>query len=105
MTDIACIDLGATNSLIGVHGGLDRLSGVGYVSGMSAETAELIRVCDALPAEKRQEVADFARFLLSRSDDEAWERLLDDPRPRPRLEAFLRDSATEGDAAMDAGRL
>ena len=48
---------------------------------MSNETAELVRICEALPVEKRQEVADFARFLLDRGDDEAWERLLEDTRP------------------------
>lgn len=62
---------------------------------MSIETEELVRICEALPVEKRQEVADFARFLLTRGEDEAWERLLDDPKPRPRLEAFLRESAAE----------
>lgn len=72
---------------------------------MSNETAELVRICEALPVEKRQEVADFARFLLARSDDEAWERLLDDPKPRPRLDAFVRESATEGDEPLDQTRL
>lgn len=72
---------------------------------MSTETAELLRICEALPVEKRQEVADFARFLLSRSDDEPWERLLDEPKPRPRLDAFVRESAAEEDEPMDQSRL
>ena len=53
------------------------------------------RVCEALPPEKRNEVADFARFLLTRQDDERWEQLLAYPGPRPKLEAFLRESAKE----------
>jgi len=72
---------------------------------MSNETAELVRICEALPAEKRQEVADFARFLLARGDDEAWERLLEDTRPRPRLEAFVRESAAKDDEPLDQSRL
>jgi hypothetical protein len=34
---------------------------------MSTETMELVELCEALPAEKRAEVTDFARFLLGRS--------------------------------------
>jgi hypothetical protein len=73
---------------------------------MSIETQELIRICEALPDAKRAEVADFARFLLAQQGDDAWERILADTRPRPRLEAFLRDAAAEGaDEPFDAGRL
>lgn len=34
---------------------------------MSTETLEVIKICEALPAQKRAEVADFARFLLGRT--------------------------------------
>lgn len=68
---------------------------------MSSSTEEIIEVCEALPADKRSEVVDFARFLLARQDDEAWERRLAYPEARPRLEAFLRDSAAEGDERFD----
>ena len=34
---------------------------------MSTETLEVIKICEALPAKKRAEVADFARFLLGRA--------------------------------------
>jgi hypothetical protein len=72
---------------------------------MSSTTEEIIRMCEVLPAEKQPEVADFARFLLARQDDEAWERRLAYPEARPRLEAFLRDSAAEGDEPLDPKRL
>ncbi len=76
---------------------------------MSTATQEIIRLCEALPAEKRDEVADFARFLLQRSespDDLAWEQRLADARPLPKLENFLRDSAAEGgDAPLNLTRL
>lgn len=72
---------------------------------MSAETEELVRICEALPPAKRTEVADFARFLAARQDDDRWESLLSYPSPRPRLDAFLRDSAVEGEAPLDPSRL
>jgi hypothetical protein len=71
---------------------------------MSSTTEEIMQVCEALPADKRPEVGDFARFLLARQDDEAWERRLAYPQARPRLNAFLRDSAAEGDEPLDPNR-
>ncbi|MFM8810391.1 MAG: hypothetical protein ACKOJB_16080 [Chthoniobacterales bacterium] len=34
---------------------------------MSTETMEIVELCEALPAAKRAEVTDFARFLLGRT--------------------------------------
>jgi hypothetical protein len=72
---------------------------------MSSATEEIIRVCEALPPEKQTEVADFARFLLAQQGDERWEKLLAYPRPRPKLEAFLKESAAEPDEPLDPQRL
>jgi hypothetical protein len=72
---------------------------------MSSITQEIVQVCEILPAEKQSELADFARFLLARQDDEAWERRIASPDARPRLDKFLRDSAAEGDEALDTKRL
>ncbi|MBI5685483.1 MAG: hypothetical protein HZC54_10405 [Verrucomicrobia bacterium] len=72
---------------------------------MSSTTEEIIRVCEALPADKQSEVVDFARFLLARQDDEAWERRISYPQTRPKLDSFLRESATEGDEPLDPKRL
>ena len=75
---------------------------------MSTATEEIVRLCENLPPEKRAEVADFARFLLSRTeypDDTAWERNLADVRPLPKLDAFLHESAAEGDEPLDLKRL
>jgi hypothetical protein len=66
---------------------------------------EIAELCEALPPDKREEVADFARFLLARSQDEHWEAILADPQARPRLDAFLRDSVAEADAHLDLRRL
>ena len=72
---------------------------------MSIETEELIRICDALPLEKRTEVADFARFLLARESDEAWERTLGDPGGHPKLDAFVKSALAEGSEPLDLDRL
>ena len=72
---------------------------------MSIATEEIIRLCEALPDDKRAEVADFALFLLARQDDEKWEQILASEKPRPRLESFLRESAAEGEAPLDPSLL
>lgn len=72
---------------------------------MSSTTAEIIQVCEALPPDKQAELADFARFLLARQDDAAWESRLTYPQARPRLDAFLRDAAASGDEPLDPSRL
>ncbi|MEO6742628.1 MAG: hypothetical protein ABIP20_20490 [Chthoniobacteraceae bacterium] len=44
-------------------------------------------------------LADFARFLFAQQGDERWEELLDGKDKRPKLDAFLRESAAEGGEA------
>ncbi|MEY2502664.1 MAG: hypothetical protein QOI07_2998 [Verrucomicrobiota bacterium] len=72
---------------------------------MSSETKEILDICESLSAEKRTAVAEFARFLLSNADDERWEQLIADPTRRPKLEAYVRESASEGDEPMNLKRL
>lgn len=72
---------------------------------MSTDTQELIRICESLPEAKRAEVADFARFLLARQDDERWEQLLASGKRRPKLDAFLQKSAAEAATPLDIDRL
>jgi hypothetical protein len=72
---------------------------------MSGATAEIIEVCEALPEEKRSEVVDFARFLLTQVDEHRWESLISDSKPRPRLEEFLKVSAREVDEPLDPAKL
>jgi len=62
-------------------------------------------ICEQLPAAKRVEVADFARFLLAREGDERWEQIIAETKPRPKLEAFLKESAAEGSEPLDLKRL
>jgi hypothetical protein len=64
-----------------------------------------LSICEQLPEAKRAEVADFARSLLAREGDERWEKIISETKPRPKLEAFLKESAGEGDEPMDLKRL
>jgi hypothetical protein len=66
---------------------------------------EIAELCESLPPEKREEVADFVRFLLARQQDERWDAIMTESRPRPKLDAFLRESATEADEPFDLKRL
>lgn len=66
---------------------------------------EIIALCKAPTADKQAELADFARFLLARQDDEVWECRLNSPQSRPRLDAFLRGSNAEVDEPLDPKRL
>jgi hypothetical protein len=72
---------------------------------MSTETQELIRIREALPEDRRSQVADFAKFLLDRQDDEVWEWIIADPRGRPKLDAFVREALAEGSVPLDLDRL
>lgn len=74
---------------------------------MSDETRELIRICEELPDHERAEVADFARFLLARHQDGAWERAIDQPPAggRPKLDRFVRDALAEGTEPLEPERL
>ena len=72
---------------------------------MSSETQDLVRICEQLPAEQQAQVADFARFLLDKREDEAWERTIDDQRPRPKLDEFVRQALAEGSEPLDVDKL
>jgi hypothetical protein len=72
---------------------------------VSTEAKEIIAICEALPPAKQSAVAEFARFLLSRRDDERWEQLLAQTGRRPKLDTFVRESALEPDEPMDLDRL
>ena len=48
----------------------------------------------ALDAENSGLLFDFARFLLDQ-ENQRWGSSLADPKPRPRLDAFLHESALE----------
>jgi hypothetical protein len=73
---------------------------------MTAVVKELTEIIDSLPEAKAREVVDFARFLQQQSDDAAWERIVDDSRPRPKLDKFAAEALREGTAEpLDPSKL
>jgi len=73
---------------------------------MSAVAQELIKIVDGLSEEKAREVVDFARFLREQAGDAAWERIIADARPRPKLDAFVAEALREGPAEpLDPSKL
>lgn len=68
----------------------------------------------SLPAEKQSSVLDYVRFMKHQAQaeeegaedgDAAWERIIADSRPRPKLEAFMKAAMAEGSEPLDLARL
>jgi hypothetical protein len=86
---------------------------------MKSAVVEINRISHALPPRKKAQLLDFARSLQSgrkpsppakpKPGDDEWERITNDPTPRPKLAAKLKQLerlATEGkDEPMDWDRL
>lgn len=104
---IATHDMNAIERSFGALqvGPLAEAWGLPTITGMSNVTKELVDICERLPEAQRVEVADFARFLLARNEDAAWEQTLTDGKQRPRLEEFLKASKAEGSDPMSLERL
>jgi hypothetical protein len=73
-----------------------------YIELMSA--AEIMKELPKLTEAERRAVLNKLQEL-SQMDDEQWEQILNDPRPRPKLESFVRESAEEGESPLDPDRL
>jgi hypothetical protein len=63
---------------------------------VTAASKTLVEIVDALPDDKAREVVNFARFLQQQSGDTQWERILEDSRSRPKLDAFVESALREG---------
>jgi hypothetical protein len=73
---------------------------------MTAVAKELAKIIDSLPEEKAREIVDFARFLQQQADDAAWERIIGDAQPRPKLDKFVAEALREGAAEpLDPSKL
>ena len=73
---------------------------------MTAVSKALIEIVEALPEDKAREVVDFARFLQHQSGDSEWERIIDNARSRPKLDAFVEAALREGAAQpLDRSKL
>jgi hypothetical protein len=66
--------------------------------------AEIIEQLPKLTEAERRAILNKLREL-SQLDDDRWEQLLNDPRPRPKLESFVRESADEGETPLDRDQL
>jgi hypothetical protein len=66
--------------------------------------SEIIKELPKLSDAERLAVLDKLREL-SQLDDAHWEKLINDPQPRPKLDAFMRESAAEGESHLDPSRL
>jgi hypothetical protein len=66
--------------------------------------SEIIQELPKLSDAERRAILDKLREL-AQVDDDRWEKLLNDPKPRPKLEAFLRKSGAEGGTPLDPSRL
>lgn len=63
-----------------------------------------------LPAEQQSSVLDYVLFIKQQhtkneDGDTAWERIVNDPRPRPKLQAFMQAALAEGSEPLDLSRL
>ena len=74
--------------------------------------ARIAEEAAALPPEKQSTVLDFVLFVKQQGNspaaedgDAAWERIINDPRPRPKLEAFMKEALAEGSEPLDLERM
>ena len=65
--------------------------------------AEIINELPKLNETERRAILEKLREL-SHQDDEQWERIIADPRPRPKLEAFVKEALSEGSEPLDLER-
>ncbi|WP_367874914.1 hypothetical protein [Luteolibacter sp. Populi] len=66
---------------------------------------EIAELCEAVPPNEREQVADFARFLIFCQGDEQWETLIGGSKLRPKPDAFLKRSSTETGEELLTSRL
>ena len=84
----------------------------GEANDLSARIAEETA---SLPPDKQSAVLDFVLSIkesavstsasTEEDGDAAWERIIADPRPRPKLDAFLKAARKQGSEPMDFDRL
>jgi hypothetical protein len=75
---------------------------VAYTGSMSA--ADIIKALPKLSEEDRQAILEKLREL-SQMDDDRWEQIINEPAPRPKLQAFIEQATAEGSEPLDLGRM
>ena len=66
--------------------------------------AEIIEELPKLNETDRRAILEKLREL-AHQDDEQWERIIADPRPRPKLDAFVKKALGEGSEPLELERL
>jgi hypothetical protein len=66
--------------------------------------AEIIDQLPYLNETERRAILEKLREL-AHQDEEQWERIIADPRPRPKLEAFVQEALSEGSEPLNLERL
>ena len=66
--------------------------------------AEIINELPKLNETERRAILERLREL-AHQDDQQWERIIADPRPRPKLKAFVNEALSEGSEPLDVERL
>jgi hypothetical protein len=73
---------------------------------MTTAAKEVVELMKRLPEEKAREIVDFARFLTQQAGDAAWEEIIENPRARPKLDAFVAEAMHEEPSEpLDPGKL
>ena len=87
---------------------IDKIRGSVHVLPVADKTDLAVRIAEesaALPRDKQSAVLKFILFVKERGDgDAAWEQIIGRPEGYPKLAAFLRASAQEGEEPLHAGR-
>ena len=69
---------------------------------MANVTEELVKICGDLPEEQVGWLLKYARALqeddFGSDGDKEWDRIVNDPQPRPKLEKFIEEAKAEGGA-------
>jgi hypothetical protein len=66
---------------------------------MKSAVLEISRISESLPPRKATQLLEYARSLVSKKSkskssvngDAEWERIINDPRPRPKLRARIKE--------------
>jgi hypothetical protein len=66
--------------------------------------AEIIEQLPKLSPAERQAILDKLREL-AQVDDDRWERIINEPMPRPKLKAFIEQATAQGSEPLDLTRM
>ena len=71
---------------------------------LTVSASEIIQELPKLSDAERQAVLDKLREL-AQVDDDRWEEIINEPTPRPKLQAFIEKATAEGSEPLDLNRM